>query len=457
MPIGGLPVQTVEYESHRCKFEPCQPKPCNKVKWLERICWILAVLLALSISAHAQVGGGGVNTGNAVALQGTPISSTPPSANQLLKYTGGKWTPSSGGGGGCSPAGSAGQVLFDDGAGGCTASSATVSGSTFTATLSGNSSTATALAANPADCSANQFANAIAANGDLTCSALTLAGAQFANQGTTTTLLHGNAAGNPSFSAVVTADLNITTTSCTNQVVTAISSGAGGTCTTMTLASAQFANQGTTTTVLHGNGAGNPSFSAVVTADLNITTTSCTNQFVTAISSGAGGTCTTATLASAQYANQGTTTTVLHGNGAGNPSWAAVSLANDVTGTLATASLAADAKVRVCEYTIGAPGAASAALADDNDLLSKCRNKYGSTLTVQAVQCYADAGSPTVMVTVTGGADTLTGNLTCGTASWASGTLSGTPTVASDGSLDLKIVSAGGTAKSLSISVKMTL
>lgn len=61
---------------------------------------------------------------------------------------------------------------------------------------------ATALAADPADCSANQFANAINASGTLSCSALTLAGAQFANQGTTTTVLHGNAAGNPSFAAV---------------------------------------------------------------------------------------------------------------------------------------------------------------------------------------------------------------------------------------------------------------
>lgn len=38
-----------------------------------------------------------------------------------------------------------------------------------TGTVSGNAGTATALAANPADCSANQFANAIAASGDLTC------------------------------------------------------------------------------------------------------------------------------------------------------------------------------------------------------------------------------------------------------------------------------------------------
>jgi hypothetical protein len=43
---------------------------------------------------------------------------------------------------------------------------------TITATLSGNASTATALASNPNDCSANQFANAIDAGGNLSCSAL---------------------------------------------------------------------------------------------------------------------------------------------------------------------------------------------------------------------------------------------------------------------------------------------
>ncbi len=42
----------------------------------------------------------------------------------------------------------------------------------------------------------------------------------------------------------------------------------------------------------------------------------------------------TATLASADFANQGTTTTLLHGNASGNPSFAAVDLTTDVTGTL---------------------------------------------------------------------------------------------------------------------------
>lgn len=44
-----------------------------------------------------------------------------------------------------------------------------VTAPSFVGALTGNASTATALAANPTDCSSNQFANAIAANGNLTC------------------------------------------------------------------------------------------------------------------------------------------------------------------------------------------------------------------------------------------------------------------------------------------------
>ncbi len=64
------------------------------------------------------------------------------------------------------------------------------------------------------------------------------------------------------------------------------------------------------------------------------TNTTCSNQFVTAVSALAAPTCTTDTLASAQHANQGTTTTVLHGNAAGNPSFGQVNFASDVTGTI---------------------------------------------------------------------------------------------------------------------------
>lgn len=47
----------------------------------------------------------------------------------------------------------------------------------------------------------------------------------------------------------------------------------------------------------------------------------------------------TATLASADFANQGTTTTVLHGNAAGNPSWGLINLATDVTSNLPVTNL----------------------------------------------------------------------------------------------------------------------
>lgn len=117
-----------------------------------------------------------------------------------------------------------------------------------------------------------------------------------------------------------------------------ISASGYGSGTLISTAGAITSLAGTTTTVLHGNAAGAPSFGAVVSADLNITSTTCTNQFLTAISSAAAGTCTTATLAGAQFANQGSTTTVLHGNAAGNPSWSAISLTADVTGTLPVAN-----------------------------------------------------------------------------------------------------------------------
>lgn len=67
---------------------------------------------------------------------------------------------------------------------------------------------------------------------------------------------------------------------------------------------------GTTTTVWHGNAAGAGSYGSVVSADLNITTTSCTDQFVSAISAGGVGTCSTVNmsqLSGTLGANQGGT------------------------------------------------------------------------------------------------------------------------------------------------------
>lgn len=67
------------------------------------------------------------------------------------------------------------------------------------------------------------------------------------------------------------------------------------------------------------------------------------------------------TLASAMFQNQGTTTTVLHGNAAGNPSWSAVSLANDITGTLAIGSGGTGAiTASTARSNLGVPGLSTA-------------------------------------------------------------------------------------------------
>lgn len=61
-----------------------------------------------------------------------------------------------------------------------------------------------------------------------------------------------------------------------------------------------------------------------------------------------GGSC-TLVLASASFQNQGSATTVLHGNVAGNPSWGAVALGSDVSGTLPVANGGTGAGV----FTVG--------------------------------------------------------------------------------------------------------
>lgn len=190
---------------------------------------------------------------------------------------------------------------------------------------------------------------------------------------------------------------------------------------------------------------------SIPSAALNITTTTCTNQFFTALSATAIGTCTTDTLASAQHANQGTTTTLLHGNASGNPSWSSIALADVAAGPL---------RIKPWTVIIGDPGAGSPVLANDNDSPVSVNNDLTTDITITAVACWADAGSPTITPILTGGTSTsiLTGALTCGTASWAAGTVNGSPvlhTFSANGSTcsstpcsaDVNITTAGGTAK----------
>jgi hypothetical protein len=72
----------------------------------------------------------------------------------------------------------------------------TVTATAFSGPLSGNAATATALAANPTDCSANQFANAIAASGNLTCSAVPNAATTASSANTTSAIVARDGSGN---------------------------------------------------------------------------------------------------------------------------------------------------------------------------------------------------------------------------------------------------------------------
>ena len=242
----------------------------------------------------------------------------------------------------------------------------------------------------------NQFPSSLNADAAPTCTSFLLTSAQFANQGTTTTLLHGNAAGNPTFGAVVSADHNITSTSCTNQFVTAISTTVIGTCSTATLASAQFANQGTTTTLLHGNAAGNPTFGAVVSADHNITAVTCTNQFLRSLSATLSGTC--ASVATV-----------------------------DVVTALKSASKS---------VTIDAPTTAAT---------NKIQWEFPSAITITEVICSTDTGTVTIQLDEraratpnTAGTNVLTSSLVCDSDSQATTTFSNAG-IAADVPLNLQI------------------
>lgn len=119
---------------------------------------------------------------------------------------------------------------------------------------------------------------------------------------------------------------------------------------------------GTTTQVLHGNAGGAPTFAPVVSADMNITATNCTNQFVSAISTGGVGTCSTVSIsqvgglgtgvaaaaANALSAASGLTTTIASGTSALGTS--AIATGTCATVVTATATNAATTDVVLASF-----------------------------------------------------------------------------------------------------------
>lgn len=364
----------------------------------------------------------------------------------------------SGGGSGCTSAGALHNILYDNGSGGClsdtlanltngalslgisgTAGSVAfgnatsgvitvqpVTGALGTVTLSLPDATDTLVGKATTDTLTNKSISGAAntltniANAALTNSAITingtsvslggtrtlsLASSDFANQGTTTTLLHGNGAGNPSFAAVATADVSnsaITLAKIANAGANSVLLGAGasgsgaayaeitlgtnlsmsGTTLNASGGGGGCSTSGSNHNILTDNGAGGCSSdaNANVTAGAlslgasgtagsvalgNATTGTITLQPVTgalgsvtlslpAVTDTLVGKTTTDTLTNksisgssntftaiplSAFTNLGTTTTVLHGNAAGNPTFAAVSLSADVTGNLPVTNL----------------------------------------------------------------------------------------------------------------------
>lgn len=158
---------------------------------------------------------------------------------------------------------------------------------------------------------------------------------------------------------------------------------------------------------------------------------SCTSQVLTAISDNAAATCTTLTLASAYFANQGTTTTVLHGNAAGNLSFGSVALAADVSGLLPHANIAATA------VTPGSYTSANITVAADGSVTAASNGSGGggsSTTLVSLTSTTASANSTTAQqlqeVAVTAGFfNTANGTFGLDTAGYFTTPTGQTPTV----------------------------
>ena len=107
--------------------------------------------------------------------------------------------------------------------------------------------------------------------------------------------------------------------------------------------------------------------------------------------------------------------------GSGTPSSWNINLAGNV----------GNGSIRGCQITFGSPGAASAALGDDDDMPLQCSNFDGGDHVITGVGCHSEGGAATVTPILTGGTAILTDALTCSTTAgtYASGTISGTPTI----------------------------
>jgi hypothetical protein len=128
--------------------------------------------------------------------------------------------------------------------------------------------------------------------------------------------------------------------------------------------------------------------------------------------------------------------------------------------------LGAADKVRTCLVTTGDPASGSPVLITGNNSPVSCTNDWGATFTIQTVACWGDAANAQINVITTGGTSTsvLSAPITCGTATWVAGTLTGTPVLNSFSgagatcttppcSTDVQITNAGGVARYVAVKI----
>lgn len=128
-------------------------------------------------------------------------------------------------------------------------------------------------------------------------------------------------------------------------------------------------------------------------------------------------------------------------------------------GVLADASLATKHKTRQAHFKVWGTGGSSV-LQDADDELAIWANQMGSGLTITAVTCKSDTGTPTIQLQRDDGSPTnmLSANLTCGTTPGSTTAfVSGENAISNGHYVDFLVASAGGAAHWVAVTITYTV
>lgn len=104
-----------------------------------------------------------------------------------------------------------------------------------------------------------------------------------------------------------------------------------------------------------------------------------------------------------------------------------IALSGLLTAKDGTVNLDSHLTSRTCMVQITPPKGGEV-LAPKHDTVDVCANEYGADWTIKTVSCYANNGTPTVRVNLTGSQTSITERaIPCGERTWLSGLVKGTP------------------------------